>query len=157
MNIDTKIIVMNIVLTFVAFGIVFWLIRLRKTYNQEKTIDNCKNTDDEEKGREITEEERIFVQKVMEDYCHNIAIVLSGGNSFIISQYRQQPILIQNEVVVQIEMVHNKHPILTNCYFSGKIEIFYKKNKAEFQEFNIGNITKALKDFGFKDVGFANM
>lgn len=112
-----------------------------------------KSNSETNKGRTPTAEELKFINKAMEDYHANIMIVLSFGSTTI-GSYRNQVLLSNDdEVIVQIEILYKDIPLLVNCYFSGKCEMFYKKQETEFHGFSIDNITQGLKNLGIENIG----
>lgn len=110
----------------------------------------------EKKGRQPTQEEISFIKDVIENYHHNISIVLSGGNP-VISKYKNDVFLSEkDEVCVLVSVLYKNGGIKVLCFFSGECKMCYKKKEVVFNDFSIDSVTKALKKVGIIDVGFKN-
>lgn len=132
-----------------ALTIIITILILGYVHNKQKRTPQSKTI------RKATIEEELFIEKVTEEYYANIAVVLSAGGTAICRYRHKIGITDNNEVLVQIDILYKNRQLLTNCYFSGKCDMFFEGKTASFYGFNIDNVTKGLQELGFENVGFS--
>lgn len=109
-----------------------------------------KVTKKEDNGRVATQEEIDFINKVCENYTHNVLFLLSKEGSVIARSLEEVFISDGNEIYVKIQIIVKDKKIILYCYFSGRNEMIYNKDKHIFYDFNLKEVARCLKLFDFE-------
>jgi hypothetical protein len=117
----------------------------------QKDQDSTTCAEDNESSYIPTEEERIFVNRAMEDYAYNIIICFSKDGKPVIMQHMCQPTVSKaEEVFLRIHLLIDRSKqleLITDCYFSGRVEFCYDDKRKTIEKFDISLITKVLQEF----------
>ena len=101
--------------------------------------------------RPLTREERIFINQVYENYRHNIGVSINNSNLLSIKNRNHFFISIDNEIVVKIYMEYDDNLLITDCYFSGKCEMYFLSKKSPLESFSVENVNNALNELSINN------
>ncbi len=95
--------------------------------------------------RKVTTKEADFITTAMNSYYSSILTAIFGTDEFMLCKFNQEPLVIEDEVVVKMHINHENSDLLVNCYFSGKSEFIWNNKTAEIAATDALSINEALK------------